>query len=153
MAIRDPAQDIALFAFYIYVLTDLAVGLISVSTDIGWRITVAWLAGNVLCKIIRFLQTVVTFSSTYVLVALSIDRYDAITHPMNFSGSCEYKQQSCLQFPRIRFVISGWSNICLIMNAFIQLGYFLCINSIENGDKAQNARSSKLFLINPHSLL
>ena len=28
-----------------------------------------------------------TYASTYVLVALSIDRYDAITHPMNFSGS------------------------------------------------------------------
>nr|XP_015835205.1 PREDICTED: cardioacceleratory peptide receptor 2 isoform X3 [Tribolium castaneum] len=69
-------------------IADLAVGLISVSTDIAWRITVAWYAGNVLCKIIRFLQAVVTYSSTYVLVALSIDRYDAITHPMNFSGSC-----------------------------------------------------------------
>ncbi|XP_044267776.1 cardioacceleratory peptide receptor-like isoform X2 [Tribolium madens] len=68
-------------------IADLAVGLINVSTDIAWRITVAWHAGNVLCKIIRFLQAVVTYSSTYVLVALSIDRYDAITHPMNFSGS------------------------------------------------------------------
>lgn len=28
-----------------------------------------------------------TYASTYVLVALSIDRFDAITHPMNFSGS------------------------------------------------------------------
>ena len=28
-----------------------------------------------------------TFSSNYVLVAMSIDRCDAITHPMNFSGS------------------------------------------------------------------
>lgn len=65
-------------------------GLINVSTDIVWRITIAWYAGNVLCKIIRFLQAVVTYSSTYVLVALSMDRYDAITHPMNFSGSCEY---------------------------------------------------------------
>ena len=36
------------------------------------------------------LQATVTYSSTYVLVALSIDRYDAITHPMNFSGSCKY---------------------------------------------------------------
>ena len=35
----------------------------------------------------RFSQVVVTYASTYVLVALSIDRYDAITHPMNFSGS------------------------------------------------------------------
>ncbi|XP_072399205.1 cardioacceleratory peptide receptor-like isoform X1 [Diabrotica undecimpunctata] len=68
-------------------IADLSVGLINVSTDIAWRITVAWHAGNILCKLIRFLQAVVTYSSTYVLVALSIDRYDAITHPMNFSGS------------------------------------------------------------------
>ncbi|KAL0274149.1 UNVERIFIED_CONTAM: hypothetical protein PYX00_006642 [Menopon gallinae] len=66
---------------------DLSVGLISVLTDIIWRMTVTWKAGNIACKVIRFLQVVVTYSSTYVLVALSIDRYDAITHPMNFSGS------------------------------------------------------------------
>ena len=42
--------------------------------------------------LIKFLlQATVTYSSTYVLVALSIDRYDAITHPMNFSGSCKYR--------------------------------------------------------------
>ncbi|XP_068084322.1 cardioacceleratory peptide receptor-like [Anabrus simplex] len=68
-------------------LADLTVGLISVLTDIIWRITITWHAGNIACKIIRYLQAVVTYSSTYVLVALSIDRYDAITHPMNFSGS------------------------------------------------------------------
>ncbi|XP_074097024.1 crustacean cardioactive peptide receptor isoform X2 [Cotesia typhae] len=45
------------------------------------------IAGNIACKLIKFLQVVVTYSSTYVLVALSIDRYDAITRPMNFSGS------------------------------------------------------------------
>nr|CAD7202280.1 unnamed protein product [Timema douglasi] len=67
--------------------TDLTVGLISVLTDIIWRITVTWHAGNLACKFIRFAQALVTYSSTYVLVALSIDRYDAITHPMNFSGS------------------------------------------------------------------
>lgn len=42
------------------------------------------------CKVIKFLQGLVTYASTYVLVALSIDRYDAITHPMNFSGSCKF---------------------------------------------------------------
>ncbi|XP_011496112.1 PREDICTED: cardioacceleratory peptide receptor [Ceratosolen solmsi marchali] len=66
---------------------DLMVGLISVLTDIVWRSTVSWYAGNIACKIIRFVQAVVTYSSTYVLVALSIDRYDAITRPMNFSRS------------------------------------------------------------------
>ncbi|XP_049837149.1 alpha-2C adrenergic receptor-like isoform X1 [Schistocerca gregaria] len=68
-------------------LADLTVGLINVLTDIVTRITIVWYAGNVACKIVRFLQAVVTYSSTYMLVALSIDRYDAITHPMNFSGS------------------------------------------------------------------
>lgn len=66
---------------------DLMVGLISVLTDIIWKITISWEAGLVACKLIRFLQAVVTYASTYVLVALSIDRYDAISHPMNFSGS------------------------------------------------------------------
>jgi len=66
---------------------DLCVGLISVLTDIIWKITISWEAGLIACKIIRFSQALVTYASTYVLVALSIDRYDAITHPMNFSGS------------------------------------------------------------------
>ena len=68
-------------------LADLLVGLVSLLTDIIWKTTVSWNAGEVMCKLIRYLQTVVTYASTYVLVALSIDRYDAITHPMNFSGS------------------------------------------------------------------
>ena len=50
-----------------------------------------WEAGLLACKLIRFLQVVVTYASTYVLVALSIDRYDAITHPMAFTRSCKYR--------------------------------------------------------------
>ena len=38
-----------------------------------------------------------TYSSTYVLVALSIDRYDAIKHPMKFSGSCKYQKMDKCQ--------------------------------------------------------
>lgn len=70
-------------------------GLLNVLTDIVWRLTVEWRAGNVACKVIKFLQVGVTYASTYVLVALSIDRYDAITHPMNFSGSCEHPVPEC----------------------------------------------------------
>ena len=75
---------------YFVSIPDLLVGLISVLTDIIWRTTVSWYAGNIACKLIRFMQAIVTYSSTYVLVALSIDRYDAITRPMNFTGSCKY---------------------------------------------------------------
>ncbi|XP_052565605.1 cardioacceleratory peptide receptor isoform X2 [Culex pipiens pallens] len=81
-------------------IADLCVGLLSVLTDIIWRMTVSWKAGNAACKAIRFAQASVTYASTYVLVALSIDRYDAITHPMNFSG--------CWNRAR-RLVVAAWS--------------------------------------------
>jgi neuropeptide S receptor 1 len=35
---------------------DLCVGLVSVLTDIIWKITISWEAGLVACKLIRFLQ-------------------------------------------------------------------------------------------------
>jgi neuropeptide S receptor 1 len=35
---------------------DLCVGLISVLTDIIWKITISWEAGLVVCKLIRFSQ-------------------------------------------------------------------------------------------------
>ena len=66
---------------------DLSVGLLSVLVDIGWKLTISWEAGLTACRVIKFCQLLVTYGSTYVLVALSIDRYDAITHPMNFTGS------------------------------------------------------------------
>jgi neuropeptide S receptor 1 len=42
---------------------DLCVGLISVLTDIIWKITISWEAGLVACKLIRFLQ--VAFLRSY----------------------------------------------------------------------------------------
>uniref|UniRef100_T1L6F3 G-protein coupled receptors family 1 profile domain-containing protein n=1 Tax=Tetranychus urticae TaxID=32264 RepID=T1L6F3_TETUR len=66
-------------------IADLLVGLINVLTDIVWRFTVGFYTGDTACKAIKFAQVVVTYGSTYVLVALSIDRYDAITHPLNFT--------------------------------------------------------------------
>ncbi|CAG4936744.1 unnamed protein product [Colias eurytheme] len=68
-------------------IADLMVGLLYVFVDIVQKITIAWLAGEFMCKVVKFLQAVVMYASTYVLVALSIDRCDAITNPMNFSGS------------------------------------------------------------------
>ncbi|KAF0309951.1 Cardioacceleratory peptide receptor [Amphibalanus amphitrite] len=68
-------------------LADLLVGLISVVTDVVGKFTVVWYGGAIACKIVKYFQVLVTFSSTYVLVALSIDRCDAIIHPMRFIGS------------------------------------------------------------------
>jgi len=47
------------------VSTDLLVGLISVTTDLVWHITVQWYAGNALCKLVRYLQVRVPLAPTY----------------------------------------------------------------------------------------
>ncbi|KAH9488102.1 hypothetical protein Btru_065376 [Bulinus truncatus] len=68
-------------------IADLLVGVMVVITDMANKITVEWYAGNAMCKIIQYSQTTVTYCSTYMLVSLSIDRYDAVARPMNFSRS------------------------------------------------------------------
>ncbi|XP_055869972.1 cardioacceleratory peptide receptor-like [Biomphalaria glabrata] len=67
-------------------IADLSAGLINVLTDIVWKNTIDWYAGNVGCKVVRYGQGVVTYASTYALVALSLDRLNAIARPLSFSG-------------------------------------------------------------------
>lgn len=52
--------------------------------------TVNWLAGDFLCKFIKFLQCFVIYASNYILVALSIDRFGAIVRPMSFSKRAKW---------------------------------------------------------------
>ncbi|XP_060075761.1 cardioacceleratory peptide receptor-like [Ylistrum balloti] len=47
------------------------------------RLLDAWLAGLFMCKLIKYLNLVVCFASTYMLVVLSIDRLYAIARPLS----------------------------------------------------------------------
>ncbi|XP_077863536.1 neuropeptide S receptor-like [Saccoglossus kowalevskii] len=68
-------------------IADLSVGLLNILPDIIHRYTREFYGGEIVCKLVKYVQAIVVYGSTYQLVALSIDRYDAIVHPMNFSGS------------------------------------------------------------------
>ena len=48
-------------------------------------------------------QSVVLFASNYVLVALSVDRLDAIARPMNFSGSGQYTGSPSTRYSLISY--------------------------------------------------
>lgn len=65
------------------VFSDLLVGVFFILTDIVWKITIEWHAGNVACKLIKFTQTFAVYGSSYALVALTIDRLEAIARPLN----------------------------------------------------------------------
>ncbi|PVD38103.1 hypothetical protein C0Q70_00714 [Pomacea canaliculata] len=75
-------------------------------TDIIWKSTIDWHAGNVGCKIVRYSQGVVTYASTYALVALSLDRLHAIARPLGFSGKSVHSVQlSHFKGLRIRLLV------------------------------------------------
>ncbi|XP_016077743.1 PREDICTED: neuropeptide S receptor isoform X1 [Miniopterus natalensis] len=65
-------------------VTDSFTGLVNILTDIIWRFTGDFMAPDLVCRVVRYLQVVLLYASTYVLVSLSIDRYHAIVYPMKF---------------------------------------------------------------------
>ncbi|XP_022321504.2 cardioacceleratory peptide receptor-like isoform X2 [Crassostrea virginica] len=89
---------------------DLLVGVFSVLPDLVQRFTIQWLAGEAMCKIVRFGMGIVTYGSTFVLVSLSIDRLDAIARPLGFSDSWRR--------PRLMIAFSwGLAALCSIPQA------------------------------------
>ncbi|GFN90514.1 cardioacceleratory peptide receptor [Plakobranchus ocellatus] len=66
---------------------DLLTGPLIVLVDIITKVTEYWYAGDAVCKMLKFSQITVMYSSTYMLVALSIDRLDAVARPLHFTGS------------------------------------------------------------------
>lgn len=64
-------------------VADLFVTTFCMVVDSAWIFTVAWNAGNVSCKLLKYLQVFSMYASTYVLVLLSIDRCMAVVFPMS----------------------------------------------------------------------
>ncbi|KAH3794508.1 hypothetical protein DPMN_148040 [Dreissena polymorpha] len=66
-------------------IADMSVGLMHVTVEIAEKCFIVWHGGPALCKIVRFFQVFVIYASTFMIVALSIDRVDAIARPMKFT--------------------------------------------------------------------
>ena len=64
-------------------VADLFVTFFCNVTDAVWASTVQWLAGNAMCKLVKFLQVFGLYLSTYIIVIISIDRCYAILDPMS----------------------------------------------------------------------
>lgn len=61
---------------------DLLVTMFCTLGDAIWLYTVQWLAGNFMCKIVKYFQMFSLYLSTYVLVLIGIDRWIAVKYPM-----------------------------------------------------------------------
>ncbi|XP_025077744.1 gonadotropin-releasing hormone receptor-like isoform X2 [Pomacea canaliculata] len=68
-------------------LADLLVTFFCIAGEAIWAATVQWLAGTFTCKLVKYMQVFALYLSTYITVAISLDRCVAILDPMRRNGA------------------------------------------------------------------
>ncbi|ELW47746.1 Vasopressin V1b receptor [Tupaia chinensis] len=63
-------------------LTDLGMALFQVLPQLLWDITYRFQGPDLLCRAVKYLQGLSMFASTYMLLAMTLDRYLAVCHPL-----------------------------------------------------------------------
>ncbi|NXN93344.1 V1BR protein, partial [Rhinopomastus cyanomelas] len=64
-------------------LSDLGVALFQVLPQLAWEVTYRFLGPDPLCRAVKYLQVLSMFASTYMLIAMTLDRYVAVCHPLH----------------------------------------------------------------------
>ncbi|KAL1129925.1 hypothetical protein AAG570_012869 [Ranatra chinensis] len=114
-------------------IADLLVTFILMPIEIIWAATVAWWAGDTVCRIASFFRTFGLYQSSFVLVCISLDRYFAVLKPMRFSDVdrrskmmliCAWLGSVICSFPQMLvFKVQRHPNItfyeqCITINSF-----------------------------------
>ncbi|XP_037551811.1 arg8-vasotocin receptor-like [Nematolebias whitei] len=63
-------------------LADLVVAFFQVLPQLCWEVTFRFYGPDFLCRIVKHLQVLGMFASTYMMVMMTLDRYIAICHPL-----------------------------------------------------------------------
>ncbi|KAL5005767.1 hypothetical protein ScPMuIL_016925 [Solemya velum] len=63
-------------------MADLFVAFFNVLPQMIWDITYVFYGNNFLCKLVKYLQVVAMYASSYVLVMTALDRYISICYPL-----------------------------------------------------------------------
>ncbi|KAI1292775.1 Gonadotropin-releasing hormone II receptor [Halotydeus destructor] len=65
-------------------MADSLVCMLMIPTEIWWRFTNAWQSTELACKLFQFLRVFGPYSSSLVLIVISVDRYFAVVDPFNY---------------------------------------------------------------------
>jgi gonadotropin-releasing hormone receptor len=68
-------------------VADLVVTFIVLPLEVTWHVTVAWYAGEAACRVLMFFRAFGFYLSSFVLIAISLDRYFAILHPLSLNDA------------------------------------------------------------------
>lgn len=103
-------------------LADLVVAFFQVLPQLCWKITFRFYGPDILCRIVKHLQVMGMFASTYMMVMMTLDRYIAICHPLKTLQ--QSSQRSYIM------IISTW--VCSLVLSIPQ--YFIfSLSEIETG--------------------
>lgn len=78
---RKQMSRMRVFVFHLC-LADLVVTFFQVCPQLLWDITDRFVGPDLVCRLVKYLQVLGMFSSTYMIVVMTVDRYQAICNPM-----------------------------------------------------------------------
>lgn len=101
-------------------IADLVVAIFQVLPQLIWDITFRFYGPDILCRLVKYLQVVGMFASTYMLVLMSIDRCLAICQPLRSL----HKRKDRL------YVVSSW--VMSLLFSIPQV-YIFSLREVGNG--------------------
>ncbi|CAG2165356.1 unnamed protein product [Oppiella nova] len=92
LVVRKQKMNRMYYYFHHLCIGDLMCGFFNgtVLPQLAWDITYRFYGGNILCKVVKYLQILGPYLSSYILVITAIDRYQAICHPLR---NCSWTQR------------------------------------------------------------
>lgn len=78
---RKQMSRMRVFVFHLCV-ADLVVAFFQVCPQLMWDITDRFVGPDLVCRLVKYLQVLGMFSSTYMIVVMTVDRYQAVCKPM-----------------------------------------------------------------------
>jgi arginine vasopressin receptor 1A len=94
-------------------ISDIITGCFTVMPQLFWDWTHRFIGGNILCKVVKCLQLLGPYLSSYILVVTAIDRYQAICFPLT---NCQWTSRKSKLMIAIAWFISI---LCSVPQAFI----------------------------------
>ncbi|CAH1408103.1 unnamed protein product [Nezara viridula] len=93
----------AVYALILHLsISDLFVTVFCIAGEALWSYTVQWRAGNVACKVFKFLEMFSLYLSTFILVLIGLDRFIAVRYPIRAISTAK----RCSRFVAIAWVLS-----------------------------------------------
>lgn len=83
---RHRKSRVNLFIMHLSI-ADLIVTFVMMPTETAWHMTVAWKAGDIACRFLMFWRLFGFYLSSFILIAISLDRYFAIMRPLSLSDA------------------------------------------------------------------